>query len=306
MPDRCRAGRIDADATQAATTPPPAASAQTASHALSLQPSQHREARHRQHTHRHRAQQQQNAVRMADRAGGLRHAQEVRREDPEHERQRDRTRGGPGHHRAVTSRRVGAVARRRRRRDDGFVLATVRDHGGSRRRRRRARDPGCDHGGRRPRGNRRRRRMRDVRSGRAPVVPDRAWACWKSPKAPSVALGSRRRTRRSSSAGAGQAAPAPRSGRACERPKNERPSAPGTAARDLVVLFATALQTFYVLFSKAHHTPVSSLGSTVWTAANCHEDRDRKDQRDVQAASAEAPVDRKRGDGDARRYRRHG
>src|SRR5262249_44093955 len=60
-------------------------------------------------------------------------------------------------------------------------------------------------------------------------------------------------------AGAGRPAPAPQSERACQRPKNESPSAPGTAALDLVVLFATALQSFYGLLSKAHHTPLSLL-----------------------------------------------
>jgi hypothetical protein len=160
---RCR-GRSDLPAPSLARperpTRRPRSSASSHRPRESPEPSQHREARHRQNTHRHRAQQQQNAVRVADRAGGLRHAQKVRRQDPQDERQRDRMSSGPGRHR-MTSQRVGAVARSRRRGNDR-----------SRRRRdrcglpgRRAHDPGCDHDGRRARRGRRRGGVRDVRSG---------------------------------------------------------------------------------------------------------------------------------------------
>ena len=112
-PGRCTAGIVSPArqpparrAPRATTTDATAASSRPPLE--SPQPPQQREARHREHTHRHRAQQQKNAIGMTDSAGRVRQPKQVRREEPEQERQRDRMCGrlGGGTCRAV--RRDGA------------------------------------------------------------------------------------------------------------------------------------------------------------------------------------------------------
>ena len=151
----------------------------------SPQPPQHREARNREHTHRHRAQQQKNAIGMTNSAGRVRQPKQVRREEPEQERQRDRMCG-----------RLGRRDVPRRMRRDGApdgsggaepasgcwpVCCWRRMRSGRSRSTAPApslHDPGHDDNRRRrSRRHRRRRRMRDVRPGRGLGGRDPVCAC---------------------------------------------------------------------------------------------------------------------------------